>query len=503
MRNLQLFRGSKMLIHQLIDNHPEENMAFYDKQRQITYGQLRDKVRLYRNYYYQQGVRADENVGLFSRNSAEFIISYMAITELGAIVVPFNFQLVAREVSYIVQDAGIRVLITQQPQQLELERFGYDQPVKQLILSDIEEVLATSQIPEAVLPAHSDDENVCMIIYTSGTTGHPKGAMLTHRNLIENAKGFLEVIPMQATDNALCILPMYHIFAWTCIVLASLFRGGIITIMDAFIVREVLAVIRSRQVTIMCGTPSMYKLLTEGGSADDFATMRIPISGGASLPQEILQQFTLKTGKNIVEGYGLSEASPVVTMNRPHATKPLSIGPALPGIEVKIIDPEQGHTLPAGEIGELVLRGPNVMRGYYKLPEATAAALRDGWLHTGDMAYRDEQGYYFIVDRIKDLIIIGGENIYPREIEELLYAYPAISEAAVVAVPDELRGDVARAYIVLKTGEKLNKKSLRRYLQENLAAYKIPKDFIVITELPKNPTGKILKRVLREQALQK
>ena len=223
------------------------------------------------------------------------------------------------------------------------------------------------------------------------------------------------------------------------------------------------------------------------------------VSGGASLPETVARQFLQKYNKTVIEGYGLSEASPVVTLNPPERTKYLSIGKALPGLEVKIVG-ARGDVLPPGEVGELVVKGPSVMLGYFNLPLESSVALRDGWLHTGDLAYQDTDGYFFIVDRLKDMINTNGENIYPREIEELLYAYPGIVEAAVIGVDDDLRGQAPRAYIVVGQEQVLDKKTLKEYLQARLAGYKMPRDFVIVDALPKNQTGKILKRVLREQA---
>jgi len=244
----------------------------------------------------------------------------------------------------------------------------------------------------------------------------------------------------------------------------------------------------------------MYNYFTRVGEGRDFANVKYFISGGASLPEKVAQQFANKYGKKIIEGYGLSEASPVVTLNPVSKPKYCSIGKALPGQDVRVVDAE-GQPLPPGVVGEIAVRGPIVMKGYFNLPAESARALKDNWLYTGDLAYQDSEGYFFIVDRLKDLIISNGENIYPREIEELLYAYPGIVEASVIGVDDELRGQVARAYIVLAEGTRFNKKAAREYLQDNIAAYKIPRDFCVVDELPKNQTGKILKRVLREQAV--
>jgi long-chain acyl-CoA synthetase len=282
-------------------------------------------------------------------------------------------------------------------------------------------------------------------------------------------------------------------------VLNPLLCGAAVTILDAFAPKETLAAIKERGVTVVYGVPPMYNLLSRMGEAGDLAGVRLFVSGGASLPEKVARQFYERYGKEIVEGYGLSEASPVVTLNPPGRTKYYSIGKPLPGLEVRIAGP-RGESLSPGTVGEIIVKGPSVMHGYFNLPLETSLALRDGWLHTGDLAYRDPEGYVYVVDRLKDMIIANGENIYPREIEELLYAYPGVAEAAVIGVADELRGQAARAYLVPADGAVLDKKAIKEYLQANLAAYKIPRDYVLVDALPKNQTGKILKRVLREQA---
>ena len=478
-----------MLVHQLITQGKPAKPVFTGKES-ISYSQLARQVEHYRNFFYQSGVIEGDNVGLFSRNSPEYVYSYLAIASLGAVVVPLNFQLTTREIAYIVADAEMKVMVTST---------AMDLPVKQLILSEFKDVVTVVSENAPQLPENWDDTNPCVIIYTSGTTGHPKGAVLTHKNLISNAQALESVLPVTADDNVLCVLPMYHCFAWTCAVLNPLLCGASITILDAFAPKETLAAIKEYDVTVMYGVPPMYNLLSRLGEKQDMAGVKLFISGGASLPEQVARQFQEKYGKTVTEGYGLSEASPVVTLNPIDQSRFCSIGKALPNLSVQVVG-SKGEVLPPGTVGELTVKGPSVMTGYFNLPLETARALHGSWLHTGDLAYRDTEGYYYIVDRLKDMIIANGENIYPREIEELLYAYPGITEAAVIGVPDELRGQAARAYIVFAEGHTFDKKALREYLQANLAAYKIPRDYIILDALPKNQTGKILKRVLREQA---
>ena len=489
-----------MLVHQLINQAKDEQVAFYGK-KQITYAEVRRQVSRYRNFFYQQGVRLGDNVGLLARNSVEYVYSYMAIASLGAVVVPLNFQLVPREIAYIIKDAGIRVLVSmaQLDLETELKAQGYEHNVNQLVIPEFSALVDAMELKPAPLLENFGPDKACVIIYTSGTTGNPKGAVLTHNNLVSNAAGVSEVMAVTAEDRVLCVLPMYHCFAWTCAILSPLLSGASILILEGFNPKETISTIREAGITAIYAVPPMYHLFCAAGQAEDFAKTRFFLSGGASLPEAVSRKFQAKFGRPVIEGYGLSEASPVVCMNRFDKFKYLSIGKAIPGVTAKIVD-EEGREMPNGEIGELVVKGPNVMLGYFNLPEESARALRDGWLHTGDMAYRDDEGFYFIVDRLKDMIITSGENVYPREIEELLYAHPDISEAAVVGVPDKLRGQSGCAYIVMAEGRTFDKKALREYLQAKLAGYKIPRDFVQISALPKNSTGKILKRALREHA---
>ena len=490
-----------MLVHQII-NHDDSNQIAFLGVQNITYGDLQQKVTEYRNFFYQQGLRPGENVGLFSKNSVEFIYSYLAVVSLGAVVVPLNFQLVPREIAYIIQNANIKMLITMAKLNMDTEliSYNYQQELVQLVIPEFSNTLSQLELSPAPVTVDMDEDRLCTIIYTSGTTGHPKGAMLTHKNLVSNAQAFSQVSPHSTSDRVLCVLPMYHCFAWTVAVLTPLLNHCSIRILESFSIRETIMAIRDDKITILPCIPTMFRLFTQWATKEDFAHVQLIISGGSSLPQETSEQFTAKFGKKIIEGYGLSEASPVVSLNPIDHVKFCSIGKPLPGIQVQISDSE-GTILPTGQIGELLVRGPNVMQGYYKLPEESATTLQKGWLHTGDLAYMDEDGYIFIVDRLKDLIITSGENIYPREIEELLYAYPAVSEVAVIGVPDKLRGTSVRAYIVPNEGHLLNKKLLKSYLQNKIAPYKIPKDFCIVTSLPKSSTGKILKRELRQQAI--
>lgn len=486
-----------MLVHELIFRGEADKIAFMG-QDPVTYGQFQKMVEAYRAYLYEHGVREGDNVGLFSRNSKEFIYTYMAVIGLGGVVVPLNFQLSSREIAYILKDAEIKTLVTMQELDIAeaLVQMGADWQVAQHTIATIEKAIAEDgAYVDAPFCMTIDDSHDCVIIYTSGTTGNPKGAVLTHKNLISNATAFNSFVSVSSADNVLCVLPMYHAFSWMCAVINPLYYAASITILDAFAPKETMAAIADEKVTVVYGVPAIFNILARSGDTELLKTVRTFVSGGASLPESVAKKFFDRFGVKIQEGYGLSEASPVVTVNPIEKIKIGSIGIPLPSIEVKV-DVREGE-YSGREVGELLVKGPNVMRGYYRLPEATAAALKDGWLHTGDVVYRDEEGYLFIVDRLKDMIITSGENVYPREIEELLYAYDGILEAAVVGVEDKLRGQSVKAFITLEADKTVDVKEVKQYLLKNLALYKVPREIVVLDALPKNQTGKIMKRLLK------
>ena len=328
----------------------------------------------------------------------------------------------------------------------------------------------------------------------------PKGAMLSHLNLVTNAVAFADMSQTTAGDNLLCVLPMFHSFGWTCCLITALYTGASITIVENFSPRDVIATIRNYGVTVVLGVPAMYGYYATMATPGDLEGVRLFVSGGAALPLEIINSFYNKTNKKIVEGYGLSEASPVCTFNPLEATKPGSI--CLPIAGVEVIIKNNGREAAIGEVGEILVRGPNVMLGYYGMTAETGEALRDGWLHTGDLAYKDEDGYIFIVDRKKDLVIVSGLNVYPREVEEVLYQYPAVLEAAVIGMPDQRRGEIVRAFIVVKEGMEITKKEMLNYLKMNLAPYKLPRGITELKSLPKTSTGKISKLELRKMYIE-
>ncbi len=478
-----------MFYNEIINNCSPNHVAMRHNGESITYETLNSNVSKYASYLHITGISSGDYVGLYCGNSPEFIYTYLAVSALGGVIVPFNRMLTENEVAYIAEDADMKHIIT-------MKALEIDTQYNQIILPDVREtILKTAAVDLPSIDRSIDDVNT--VIYTSGTTGKPKGAMLTHANLISNAISSIDHFSLNADDIHLCVLPMFHSFAWTVSVSTALYTGATIIIEDTFHPKNIIQRIREEKITIVSGVPAMYSYYLSFGDKEDFQSVRAFISGGAALPVEILENFEKKMEKKICEGYGLSESSPVVSINPVNRTKAGSIGRPIKDVSVKIVD-ASGHELPTGESGEIVVQGPNVMKGYKNLPEETAKAIVDGWLHTGDVGYIDEDGYIYIVDRIKDIIIVSGLNVYPREIEELIYGYGGVLEAAVIGEEDKRRGEIPVAFVAVEDRDKFDVTGLEAFLQKNLAQFKWPKKVTLMDALPKNATGKIMKRALKK-----
>ena len=443
-----------------------------------------------------RGLELGDPVGVMLPNVPQFAVIYYGLLRAGCVVVPMNVLLKSREVTFHLKDSGAKLLFAWHEVAEEAEKGAAGAGVETIRVApgSFEELLVgTEAHPDVVQRA---DDDIAMILYTSGTTGTPKGAELTHRNLAENARVTAEtVICSQPEDVILGALPLFHAFGQTCALNASVYSGSCLSLLPRFDPGQALEILHRDRVTVFVGVPTMYSALLHHPDRERFDTtsLRICLSGGAALPVEVLRGFDAAFDCKVLEGYGLSETSPVASFNHPdRVRKPGSVGTPIRGVEMKVID-EEGNETPPGESGEIAIKGHNVMRGYRQRPDATREAIRDGWFRTGDVARVDEDGYFFIVDRKKDLIIRGGYNVYPREIEEVLYEHPAVREAAVVGIADERLGEEVGAAVVLNSGESATAEELRDFVKSRIAAYKYPRKVWLVDTLPKGPTGKILK----------
>ena len=465
----------------------------------VTYAALEEASARVAGLLRERGVAVGDRVGIMVPNVPAFPVIYYGILRAGGIVVPMNVLLKGREVGFYVADAGVELLFAWGECAAAAEE-GAGQAGAEVIVvgpGEAENVLGANEPDRELAERAAGDTAV--ILYTSGTTGSPKGAELTHGNLRRNIEiSAIGLTALTSDDILLGALPLFHSFGQTCSMNSAVRTGASLDLMPRFDATRALELMDRDGITIFQGVPTMYHALLNHPERDRYDTsrLRLCISGGAALPVEVLRGFEEAFGATILEGYGLSETSPVASFNQlGQERKPGSIGTPIEGVEMKVVD-EDGNELAPGEVGEVVIRGHNVMKGYWNRPDATEEAMRGGWFHSGDLARMDEDGYFFIVDRKKDMILRGGYNVYPREIEELLFEHPAVSEAAVVGLPDERLGEEVGAAIALKPGAEATADELRDYLEQRLAAYKYPRRIWFVDELPKGPTGKILKRAI-------
>ena len=496
------------------------HVAVISDQQRLTYGELDDAVRRCARAMQRAGLERGDRVAIMLPNIPEFTIAYFAAIYNGHVVVTLNTLLSADEVAFQLTNSETRLLVVD-AEFLEagLEGFGRSKTCELLYVTGaVEESLPAGATPfEALLSKteHADvvqtmADDTAVIIYTSGTTGQPKGAELTHFNLHRNAQFVCErafsewpgkVQVMGPGQVALSALPLYHIFGQTNVQNAMLYGGAAFTNVRRFTSSAVIDTIGRDAVTFFPGVPTMYFALLHAPEVDaaGLSSLQFCVSGGAPLPVEVKRAFEGRFNVHIQEGYGLTETSPLATIQAPSETaKAGTIGKPIDGTELRIFD-DDGMEVPQGERGEIVIRGHNTMKGYFRNPEATREAFRGGWFHSGDIGFIDEEGDVFIVDRKKDLVIRGGYNVYPREVEEVLYAHPAVREAAVLGIPDEKYGEEVRAVISLKDGCQVTPEEITQYCKEHLAAYKYPRIVDIIDDLPKGSTGKILKRAIRDR----
>ena len=480
----------------------------------MTYAQVQNHAYRFASVLREKGIGPGRTVAVLLPNAPQFTAAYFGILSAGATVVPLSVLLTADEVEYHLDDSGATALVCWHGfLEAGAEGFNRSDNCAHLFVAGAND----GAIPEgaiafedalAGLDTVSDDveqtmpDDTAVILYTSGTTGKPKGAELSHFNLFFNCYGTArDLAEIGTEDRALVVLPLFHSFGQSVLQNSFISAGAGLSLVPRFDPYAVLETIQRDQITHFAGVPTMYTYLLNAPDTEkyDTSSLKLCMSGGAAIPVEVLKGFEKKYNVTILEGYGLSETSPVAIFNRNKEQRKYgSIGLPIWGVEAKIVD-DNDNDLPPNEPGEIVMRGHNIMKGYRNRPEATAETMKGGWFHSGDIGYVDEEGFYFITDRKKDMIIRGGFNVYPREVEEVLFAHPAIAEAAVIGVPDDLQGEEVKACVVLKPNQELDEQGVIDYCKEHLAKYKYPRTVQFMAELPKGSTGKILKRELRDQ----
>ncbi len=470
----------------------ELDYAFLDHASKLAAGFLRD-----------HGVRAGDRVAISLPNVPYFPVLYFGILRLGAVAVPLNVLNKAREITYYLNDSGSKLLFIWHDFAGEGEPAAAEAGAAAVVVKpgEFEQLMAAVAEPFDDMSDRAPGDT-SVILYTSGTTGQPKGAELTHDNLARNAQVSCDLFGVKDGAVILGGLPLFHTFGQTCCMNVSVSSAATLSLIPRFDPVKALEIIQRDKVTIFEGVPTMYSAIlnTPDREQYDTSTLEICASGGSAMPVELLKGFEAAFDCKVLEGYGLSETSPVASFNHPdRERKAGSIGTPVAGVEMKVVD-ENDNDLAPGEVGEILIRGHNVMRGYLNRPEATAEALRGGWFHSGDLARVDADGYFFIVDRKKDMIIRSGYNIYPREIEEVLYEHPAVREAAVLGVPHDEYGEEVGAAVALKDGVSATPDELRAYVKERVASFKYPRHVWITDDLPKGPTGKILKREIKVPA---
>src|SRR5437867_5954547 len=469
------------------------SIALIEENKGWTFAELADEANRIASVL-KERLNGD-TVGILLLNSQKYIATMLGAWKAGKTAVPLNYLLPPAELGFIIKDSGMCGLISSP---FFNQALGSVKP----LLGDRGAILMADD-PGFTSPSTGglprDYRDPALFLYTSGTTGRPKGVILTHDNLIANVESCRTAGDFDDRDAFLCLLPFFHTYAITGTFLLPLLSGSRMVLVERFQPAKVLGLIQEHKISVFLAIPSMYRVMAAAEGDFDLSSVRFPISGGEPLPAATAEAFQNRFKVPIYEGYGQTEAAPVVTLNTPVHRKLGTIGRAVPGVEVAIWD-DQNRVLAAGEIGEIMVRGRNVMPGYHHLPEETAKTITDGWLHTGDLGKLDEDGYVTITGRKKDLIISAGENIYPREIEEVLAQHPKVKEVAVIGVKDEVRGEVPKAFVIAREGIELDEKELRSFCREQLAGYKIPKYFEIVADLPRSPTGKVLKRMLSASA---
>ncbi|MEB4211803.1 long-chain fatty acid--CoA ligase [Mycobacterium sp. 94-17] len=480
------------------NRHPDR-VALRCDDLQFTYAEFDAAAARVATLLERAGVEPGDRVGLMLPNTPAFAVAFYGVMYRGAVAVPMNPLLKSREVAYYLSNSGAKVLFGTPAFADEATAGAREAGARCWLVDDAGLAELIAGLPAQDSPVQRGGEDVAVILHTSGTTGKPKGAMLTHGSLGRNADVCVRrLVQITRDDVVMGCLPLFHVFGLTGGLNASVLAGATLTLLARFDPRKAVEIIERDRVTVFEGVPTMYSALlsiADDAVAQAMQSLRACLSGGASLPVQVLTDFENAFGCMILEGYGLSETSPVASFNHPDRPRRAgSIGTPIEGVEMRVVDPN-GDELPQGERGEIQIRGHNVMKGYWNLPDATNAAITpDGWFNTGDVGRIDEDGYFYIVDRTKDMIIRGGLNVYPREIEEVLYEHPAVAEAAVIGIPHDSLGEEVGAAVALKTQGAVTGDELRDYVKARVAAYKYPRRVWLVEELPKGPTGKVQKR---------
>ena len=498
-----------------------ERTAVICEETKLSYAELNAATSQVAHGLVQAGIQKGDKVALSCQNVPSFVIAYYGILKAGAAVMPLNILLKPREIAYHLADGDAKAYFCQEgTPELPIGQMGHTafQEVEscQHFFLMTNELDAPSSIPDATTmgmlmrnqpttfeSVQTSPDDTAVILYTSGTTGKPKGAELTHLNMLLNARLSDSMYPRANHDVHLITLPLFHSFGQTVQMNAGTYNRATLVLLPRFTPDEALRLMVEENITIFAGVPTMYWALLHYSKADQYDlqkiinNLRLAISGGAAMPVEVMLAFNEKYNVKIIEGYGLSETSPIAVFNRlDREVRPGSIGFPVWGVDVRLVDTDD-QDVESGEVGEIAIRGHNIMKGYYKRPEATAEAMRNGWFHSGDIGRRDEDGYLYIVDRVKDMIIRGGFNVYPREIEEVLITHPAVSLAAVIGVPHERHGEEVKAFIILREGADITEVEMVAWSKQNMADYKYPRHIEFRTELPMTATGKVLKSELR------
>ncbi|HEY9287594.1 MAG TPA: long-chain fatty acid--CoA ligase [Candidatus Dormibacteraeota bacterium] len=470
--------------------------------RRVSYRELDESSNRVANALTGLGIKRGDRVAVYLPNIPEFAVVYYGILKVGAIAVSINSIFKQHEVAFILNDSGSRLLFTTAELAAQLE--GME-------ASTVERILAVDQsLDELTRRASADPHTVdleagdpALLLYTSGTTGFPKGATLSHGNVVSNTWSVVHHAGYQPGDRLVLFLPLFHVFGQNFIMNACFLAGSTLVLHRRFVPDAVLDSIARERVTMFFAVPTIYvALLNQEVKPEQLASIRYWFSAAATMPQEISRRWSERFGRPIHEGYGLTETSPFAAYNHDFRHKFGSVGTAVENFEIRIVD-EADHEVPLGSLGEIAIKGPGVMLGYWGRPQDTSLAIRDGWFHSGDIGSMDDEGYVFIVDRVKDMINCSGFKVWPAEVEQLLYRHPAVKEAAVYAVPDAEAGESVAAAIVLRDGATASAEEISEYCRSRAAVYKAPSRVDFVTELPKNPTGKILKRVLRDRAAQR